>query len=167
MFEMTIEAIKAMTVELRQQLLNILLRDPELTTRERLPDLRPGINHHFTIIHKAGDGVEELDGYLRTGCYEDGRLGEIFLTIDKPGTAYAVYDVIATLVSFCLQHGISVDEICRKLVGQRYEPYGAAKHPQIPRCTSVVDYVAKYLLLRYGKTETTLVEGGSIEGGAL
>jgi ribonucleoside-diphosphate reductase alpha chain len=121
--------------------------------RKRLSDERKGITHHFKIFTRnaAGDGVDEINGYISTGEYEGGRLGEIFIKVGKPGEATAVLDQYATMFSIALQYGASVEELCQKGIGARFEPSGATKNPEIPRCTSPIDYICRLLLKRYGK----------------
>jgi ribonucleoside-diphosphate reductase alpha chain len=119
-------------------------------TKHRLPETRAGVTHHFTIyIKDESSGVRELDGYIQTGEYEDGRLGEIFVRVGKPGSTEAWLDQWALGASLALQHGVPLEVYFAKFQGQRFEPSGATKNPDIPRCTSIIDYVARYVLRRY------------------
>lgn len=129
---------------------------PPATRKQRLPEERRGVTHHFSILTKRTDpeGLDrlvEIDGYLQTGEYEDGRLGEIFLKVGKAGAESAWIDQWALLFSVALQYGAPVEELAKKFVGTNFEPYGATKNKDIPRCTSVLDYVARYLLAKYGR----------------
>jgi ribonucleoside-diphosphate reductase alpha chain len=117
--------------------------------REKLPDVRQGVNHKFTIFHMTPEGLKELDGYIRTGCYPDGRLGEIFLTLGKPGDENAWADCLCIIISMALQHGMSIDDVFKKLKGQRFIPYGGTSNAEISQCTSILDYVARFILARY------------------
>lgn len=120
--------------------------------REKLETDRAGIVHHFTIIAKMTDGnVGELKGYLQTGTYPDGRLGEVFVKLGKEGEFHALIDQWAIAVSVALQYGAPVGDFLRKFVGARFDPYGATNNKEIPRCTSVVDYAARWLLSKYDK----------------
>lgn len=138
--------------------------------REKLPDERPGIIHHFTIYYleteNGEDVVRELDGYIRANTYPDGRLGEIFITIGKPGSTDAMYDQWALLASIALQHGISVNDVFGKFVGQRYGVSGGTKNPNISQCSSILDYVAKYIIARYGTKVETLPADDLVEAAA-
>lgn len=124
--------------------------------RQKLPDERAGLTHHFTIIAKTpdGDGVYEVDGYIITGCYPDGRVGEVFLRTGKAGSSEALIDQWAMASSYALQCGADFKGYFEKFKGQRFEPSGATKNPDIPRCTSVVDYCARWLLMAYAGSET-------------
>lgn len=149
--------------------------------RMRLPDFRPGKTLHFTIfatvpggqppgkgrkakkrVSAVPDRVVEVDGYVTTGLYPDGRLGEVFLRLGKPGGAFAVFDQWAIAFSMALQHGAGVDALCGKFVGSRFEPSGPTSVPGIPRCTSVLDLACRWLLARYGaEARAASVKGGS------
>lgn len=117
--------------------------------REKLPDERPGNVHKFTIFHMTENGLQELDGYIRTGLYPDGRLGEIFLTIGKPGDEHGWADCLCTIISVALQYGVPMEELFKKLKGQRFIPYGGTSNKEISMCSSVIDYVAQFILSRY------------------
>jgi hypothetical protein len=129
--------------------------------RERLADVREGITHHFCIIaqkpRQEGDDpntppdIYEVDGYLTTGTYSDGRLGELFLKLGKHGGEQAVYDAWATAASIALQHGADVNNLFAKWVGISFEPSGATTNKDIPRCSSVLDYCARVLIKKYGR----------------
>lgn len=124
--------------------------------RERLADVRMGVTHHFTIITKTPDedGVQEIDGYVQTGVYEDGRLGEIFIRIGKTGATEAMYEQWAIAASMALQYGVPVEAFFRKFLGTRFEPSGATANKDIKRCTSVLDYVSRWVLLKYAPVQT-------------
>lgn len=100
------------------------------------------------------DEVEDIKGYIQTGVYEgDSRLGEIFLKLGKSGDTSAWLDQFATLFSIAIQYGAPFDVLARKFVGTRFEPAGPTKNKDVPRCTSLLDYVARFLLLHYGAKE--------------
>ncbi len=111
-----------------------------------------GVTHKFTIIASNGEGgVKEVDGYISSGVFPDGRLGEVFVKVGKPGDSYAILDQWARSVSITLQKASREEaaQLLSKFLNQRFEPSGATKNPKIPRCSSLVDYVARYLLQRY------------------
>jgi hypothetical protein len=133
--------------------------------QEKLPKERAGLTHHFEIYSKMPktpgeieDRFEWVDGYLTVNVYPEdderkrlrGRVGEIFIKVGKEGDEKALLDQWAICFSVALQYGAPFEELCRKFLGTKFEPAGATKHKDIPRCTSVVDYVARFLLLRYG-----------------
>jgi hypothetical protein len=136
--------------------------------QERMQELRNGVTHHFTIIAKCpklkcvagriganpcsrcnGSGVREVDGYLTCNTYDDGRLGEIFIRIGKSGNEEAIYEQWAIGASVALQFGVPVEAYFRKFLATQFEPAGATKNKDIPRCTSVIDYIARYILRKY------------------
>lgn len=121
--------------------------------REKLLDDREGLTHHFTIIAKTpdGNGTYAVDGYIQTGMYLDGgRLGEIFVKVGKLGAIEAMFDQWAIMASLLLQFGAPVEDVFSKFVGSRFEPFGATNNKSIPRCTSVLDYVSRWVLMKYG-----------------
>jgi len=119
--------------------------------REKLDDLREGITHHFTVYYGPDENtVKEIDGYIQTGCYADGRVGEVFLKVGQAGDQYAMLDQWAIAFSIALQYGAPLEDLCRKFVGSRFAPFGATRNPEIRQCTSLVDYAARWLLLKYG-----------------
>lgn len=128
-------------------------RYKERGMRERLPETRAGTTQKFKIIARNpdGDGTREIKGYVQTGLYEDGRLGEIFIRIGKPGASEAIYDQLAVACSVALQHGASVDELFGKFVRTDFEPSGAVLDVAgISRCSSPLDLVARYLIAKHG-----------------
>lgn len=115
--------------------------------RRNLPQKRPG----FTLeIEISGQKF-----YLRTGEYEDGRLGEIFLDMHKEGaTLRSLLNCFAIAVSVGLQYGVPLEEFVRKFTFTRFEPAGITNHPNIRQATSVVDLVFRVLGMEYlGETD--------------
>lgn len=127
--------------------------------REKLKDTRVGPALHFTILNREEheDGTHsthEVDGYVHTGEYEDGRLGEIFVKVGKAGSNEAMYDQWAILASIGLQHGIPVDVLFSKHVGTRFKPSGTVKGAVgIRNCTSILDLISRWLIGYYGSKE--------------
>ena len=115
--------------------------------RKRLPDEREGVTHHFRISDRTGNITS---GYIQTGVYENGKLGELFIKIGKPGDESAVWDQFAVLFSMGLQYGIAVETLCAKFIGTRFEPSGSCSNLDIPRCTSIADYIARFIMLKFG-----------------
>ena len=110
-------------------------------TRRKLPDERRGLTHRAVI---GGHKV-----YLTTGEFEDGTLGEIFISVDKQGGALRVYDALAIAISIGLQHGVPLEDYVDKLRGMQFEPAGVTGDAEIPMAKSIPDFVARYLELRY------------------
>ncbi len=110
--------------------------------RRRLADERQAITHKFSI---AGH-----EGYLTIGLYDDGQPGEIFITMAKQGSVISgLMDAFATSISMSLQYGVPVGVIARKFTNSRFEPYGFTSNPQIRITKSIVDYIARYLALKF------------------
>ena len=117
---------------------------PELVRalRRRLPDERRALTHHFSV------GAQE--GYLTVGVYDDGLPGEIFLTMSKQGsTISGLMDSFATAVSLALQHGVSLEVLCSKFTHVRFEPSGWTGNPKIGFAKSIVDYIFRWLELKF------------------
>src|ERR1035437_1333822 len=110
--------------------------------RRRLPDERKAIVHHFNV------GGHE--GYLTVGFYEDGTVGEIFITTAKEGsTVSGLMDCFATAVSLALQYRVPLKVLCDKFSHTRFEPSGWSGNPEIGYAKSLTDYVARYLALKF------------------
>jgi ribonucleoside-diphosphate reductase alpha chain len=128
----------------------------EVTTapqRERLPATRQSITRKFKI-QRPGDQDGPLKMYATVGLYDDGRPGELFLKADKAGTFSAgALDALATVLSVAWQHGVPFEPLVQKLVGLRFDPMGATGDREFPLVASPLDYVARWLLARFGKKE--------------
>lgn len=118
--------------------------------KERLPDERTGVTHRFRITDKNN---KITAGYIQTGTHPDGRLGEIFIRAGKPGHEMAWLDQFAICFSVALQSGVTLESLCSKFQNSQFEPCGSTSNPDIKRCTSLLDYLARFLLLKYGKAE--------------
>jgi ribonucleoside-diphosphate reductase alpha chain len=122
-----------------EAMLEAARREPH---RERLPATRPSITHKFSI---AGH-----EGYLTVGQYQDGRPGELFVTMAKEGsTVGGMMDAFATSISLCMQYGVPLDALVKKFTHQRFEPTGMTSNRDIPFAKSVVDYIFRWLGLTF------------------
>jgi ribonucleoside-diphosphate reductase alpha chain len=112
-------------------------------SRKRLPDERPSITHKFSI---AGH-----EGYLHIGMYPDTKMpGEIFITMAKQGSTIAgLMDAFATSISIALQYGVPLEDLCAKFSHMRFEPSGFTNNRQIPIAKSIMDYIFRYLSIRF------------------
>ena len=122
--------------------------------RHRLPDRRAG------YTQKAVVGGHKV--YLRTGNYEDGSLGEIFLDMHKEGAAFrSLMNCFAIAISLGLQHGVPLEEFVDAFVFTRFEPNGMVMgNDRIKMATSVIDYVFRELAITYlGRTDLSHVPG--------
>jgi ribonucleoside-diphosphate reductase alpha chain len=115
--------------------------------RRRMPRERQSITHKFSI------GGHE--GYITAGMYEDGTIGEIFLTdIGKEGsTLRGMMNAFATAISIALQYGVPLETLVRKFSYMRFEPEGMTTNPEIPFAKSMPDYIMKWLASRFLDTD--------------
>jgi ribonucleoside-diphosphate reductase alpha chain len=111
--------------------------------RRRMPRERQSITHKFSI------GGHE--GYITAGMYEDGTVGEIFLTdIGKEGsTLRGMMNAFATAISLSLQYGVPLEMLVRKFSYMRFEPEGMTSNPEIPFSKSLPDYIMRWLASRF------------------
>lgn len=117
--------------------------------RRRLPDTRQSITHKFSV------GGHE--GYLHVGMYEDGSPGELFIAMSKEGsTLSGLMDAFATSISMLLQHGVSLQKLADKFTGTKFEPAGWTGNSEIPLTTSLIDYVFRYLLLKFSAADIVI-----------
>jgi ribonucleoside-diphosphate reductase alpha chain len=117
--------------------------EPE-AMRRRMPRERQSLTHKFGI----GQGHE---GYITAGMYEDGTLGEIFLTdIGKEGsTLRGMMNSFATAISIGLQYGVPLETYVRKFSYMRFDPEGMTTNPEIPFAKSMPDYIMRWLASRF------------------
>lgn len=114
-----------------------------MSERRELPNRRRG------YTQKARIGGHTV--YLTTGEYEDGTLGEVFLTTHKNGTMVrALLDAVARTWSIALQHGVPLSKLVDANLHTRFEPCGQVEgHPRISSTTSILDYLARDLGIAY------------------
>jgi ribonucleoside-diphosphate reductase alpha chain len=122
--------------------------------RKKMPKERESITHKFSI------GGHE--GYITAGKYEDGTVGEIFLTdIGKEGsTMRGLLNAFATSISLGLQYGVPLETFVRKFSYMRFEPEGITGNPEIPFAKSMPDYIMRWLASRFIEDTETLEELG-------
>jgi len=113
-----------------------------IVERKQLPAKRRG----YTIKGKVGGQAM----FLRTGEYNDGTLGEIFIDMAKEGaTMRSMLNSFAIAISVGLQYGVPLEEYVDKFIFSRFEPSGMVEHPNIKSATSVLDYVFRLLAYEY------------------
>ena len=129
----------------------VIVLPPE---RKQMPRERESITHKFSI---AGH-----EGYITAGKYEDGTVGEIFLTdIGKEGsTMRGLMNAFATAISLGLQYGVPLEDFVRKFSYMRFEPEGITGNPEIPFAKSLPDYIMRWLGSRFIDDTETLEELG-------
>jgi ribonucleoside-diphosphate reductase alpha chain len=124
-----------------------------LGNRLKLPQTRRSVTHKFEIMGH--------EGYLTVGLYDDGKPGEVFITMSKEGsTIRGLMDAWATSVSLNLQYGAKVRDLFGKFRHQKFEPSGFVKNTgggmldkevtSIRSASSIVDYVAQFMLNTFG-----------------
>jgi len=110
--------------------------------RRRLPDERKAIVHHFSV------GGHE--GYLMVGLYEDGQPGEIFIRMAKAGSTIAgLMDSFGIAVSLAIQYGVSLEILIAKFSHTRFEPSGWTGVKEIGYAKSIMDYIFRWLALKF------------------
>jgi ribonucleoside-diphosphate reductase alpha chain len=122
--------------------------------RRKMPRERQSITHKFNV---AGH-----EGYITAGKYDDGSLGEIFLTdIGKEGsTMRGLMNAFATAVSIGLQYGVPLEVFVRKFSYMRFDPEGITRNPEIPFAKSLPDYIMRWLASRFIDDTDTLEQLG-------
>ncbi len=111
--------------------------------RRRMPRERQSITHKFSL------GGHE--GYITAGMYDDGTVGEIFLTdVGKEGsTLRGMMNSFATAISISLQYGVPLETLVRKFAYMRFDPEGITTNPEIPFAKSMPDYIMRWLASRF------------------
>jgi len=110
--------------------------------RRRLPKSRLSRTTRFSV-----GGAE---GYMTSGAYDDGRLGEVFLKLGKQGsTLSGVMDAFSIAVSIGLQYGVPLESFVQKFTNLKFEPAGMTDDPDIRIAQSITDYIFRRLALDY------------------
>lgn len=133
-----------------------------ISERRRLPSRRGG------YTQKAQIGQHKV--YLRTGEYEDGALGEIFIDMHREGAAFrSLLNCFAIAVSIGMQYGVPLEEYCDAFVYTRFEPNGIVHgHDNVKMATSVIDYIFRELGMTYlGREEYVQIKPSELYTDAL
>jgi ribonucleoside-diphosphate reductase alpha chain len=118
------------------------LTAPPKAVRHKLPEERMSITHKFNV------GGHE--GYITVGLYPSGAPGEIFITMAKEGsTVSGLMDSFSCAISLALQHGVPLKMLCEKFAHTRFEPSGWTNNPDIGFAKSIMDYIFRWLQLRF------------------
>lgn len=144
-----VEAVVAAPAAVRAQVVTerivekVIERIRERADRERLPHRRKG------YTQKAMVGGHKV--YLRTGEYEDGRPGEIFIDMHKEGAAFrSLMNNFAIAISIGLQYGVPLEEFVEAFTFTKFEPAGLVQgNDSIKNATSVLDYIFRELAVSY------------------
>jgi ribonucleoside-diphosphate reductase alpha chain len=129
------------------------LNGPPRAVRHRLQEERASITHKF--------GIGGHEGYITVGLYPNGQPGEIFIKMAKEGsTVSGMMDSFATSISIALQHGVPLKVLCEKFAHTRFEPSGWTGNEQIGYAKSLMDYIFRWLNLRFlSGTQLSLFAG--------
>jgi ribonucleoside-diphosphate reductase alpha chain len=131
-------------------------------SRDRLPHRRKG------YTQKAKVGNHKV--YLRTGEYEDGKLGEIFIDMHKEGAAFrSMMNNFAIAISIGLQYGVPLEEYVEAFTFTRFEPSGMVEgNDTIKMATSILDYIFRELAVSYlGRNDLAHVQPDDLEPDSL
>jgi ribonucleoside-diphosphate reductase alpha chain len=121
-------------------------KGPPAAVRRKLSDERRSVTHKFSV---AGH-----EGYIHVGLYETGDPGEIFVKMAKEGsTISGLMDSFATAISLALQHGVPLRLLVDKFSRTRFEPSGFTGNPEIPRASSIMDYLFRWLGAKFVKED--------------
>jgi ribonucleoside-diphosphate reductase alpha chain len=147
----TAQALRTDAQEEKEAEVEVEMAQP---VRKKMPRERESITHKFSI------GGHE--GYITAGKYEDGTVGEIFLTdIGKEGsTMRGLLNAFATAISLGLQYGVPLETFVRKFSYMRFEPEGITGNPEIPFAKSMPDYIMRWLGSRFIEDTEVLEELG-------
>ncbi len=120
--------------------------------RRRLPDDRRAMTHKFSIAgHK---------GFITVGVYDDGTPGELFIKMAKQGsTLSGLMDAFSISISFALQYGVPLSFLVNKFSHVRFEPSGFTKNTQIPIAKSIVDYIFRWMGIKFLSREDQMRVG--------
>ncbi|MGC8512801.1 MAG: vitamin B12-dependent ribonucleotide reductase [Acidimicrobiales bacterium] len=132
-------ALKVAELEKALERQTVVVKQP---IRERMPRRR----HSSTF----GFRVADCEGFVTVGEYEDGRPGEVFMTVAKQGSTLAgIMDAFAISVSLGLQHGVPLATYVKKYTNMRFEPAGMTDDPDLRIAQSLVDYIFRRLAVDY------------------
>ena len=139
---------------------------------DKLPKINdPGTPVYMGVRRRPPDEVKTLrkkikvgkfKGYVHVGLYEDGTPCEVFLSCKGGSPIHGLVDSWAIAFSFALQHRADLQTLCEKFMGMTFEPNGMTGYKDIPVCTSVVDYVVRWMWMRFGNKKAQALPSGYI-----
>jgi ribonucleoside-diphosphate reductase alpha chain len=152
----------ARAVQVTEKIIEKIVEREVRSLREKLPNRRKG------YTQKAVVGGHKV--YLRTGEFDDGRLGEIFIDMHKEGAAFrAMMNNFAIAISLGLQYGVPLDEYVEAFTFTKFEPAGMVQgNDAIKNATSILDYVFRELAISYiGRNDLAHVDTSDFSNTAL
>jgi ribonucleoside-diphosphate reductase alpha chain len=136
---------------LAKQSAQVEAKGPPAAVRRKLPDERRSITHKFSV---AGH-----EGYIHVGLYETGEPGEIFIRMAKEGsTISGLMDSFGTAISLAFQHGVPLKLLADKFTRTKFDPSGFTGNPEIPRASSIMDYIFRWLATKFVRDERAETE---------
>jgi len=127
-----------------------LAESPPKQVRRPLPDERESLTKKF--------GIGGHEGYVTVGLYPDGTPGEVFISMSKEGsTISGMMDAFSIAVSMGLQHGVPMATFADKFSYMQFEPMGFTKDADIKMAKSIVDFIFRWMLVRFKSSETPVV----------
>lgn len=115
--------------------------------RRKLADERHSLTHKFSV---AGH-----EGYMTVGLFEDGTPGEVFITMSNAGSFLSgIMDAFALSTSLNLQYGVPLEVLVKKFTSRKFEPSGMTSNKEIPLVKSIIDYVGRWLALKFLDIDT-------------
>lgn len=113
------------------------------------------------LVHELYQS-DDVRGYVYANTYPDGRLGEVFIVLDRAGSSLRGFaDAVAASMSVRLQRGETCMEVTDKLVGMKFDPAGPTGNALVPRATSVLDFAARWLRHWFGPKAGGVVDSSS------
>ena len=152
--EPDLNAGEARAKTLEEQNAELKGRCEELERELSRPVHRPLGSESTGLNHKVV--IEGINVYITTAEYEDGSLGEIGIKIDRQGGMLRIYGQWAEDISLALQYGIPPQVFINRWKYQNFQPFGVTSNEQIPMVKSIMDYLARWLEIKYphGKRDT-------------
>ena len=127
---------------------------PRPPCRAKPPNDRPGYTVKFEL-YDSSDATKPpklVKGEFNVGCYENGSPCELFIYFDKAGSKLrGLAEIGAILTSLLFQHGVPLAKVAEKMIGTKFEPSGTTGNPEQPTCTSLFDYIFRYMLRKHTK----------------
>jgi ribonucleoside-diphosphate reductase alpha chain len=131
----------------QKQVQQVIIQEVQKPKRKKLPDERHSLTHKFTV------GGHE--GYLTVGLFDDGMPGEVFIIMSTAGSFLSgIMDAFAVSLSMNLQYGVPLEALISKLTNVRFEPSGMTGNREIPIAKSIVDYIGRWLALKFLDADT-------------
>ncbi len=125
--------------------------DKVVAVRRKLPDVSESIRHKFCI---GG-----FKGYFHISLYKDGSVGEVFISASKAGsTMRGLLDSYATAISYALQYGVPLEKLAECFKDVKFEPAGLTQDKDIRMCSSIIDYLFRWLELKFLDKKNKIVQ---------